>query len=72
MRFRLVPSDDAFFGLFNESAANVAECAHRLRELLSDPTDPAGHEKVAACWSMTCSRCLTGCRSPGSPRHCRS
>ena len=114
MRFRLVPSDDAFFGLFNESAANVAECAHRLRELLSDPTYPAGHEKVAACerrgdelvrtivqrlnttfvtpfdredihalaeeldekvaacWSMTCSRCLTGCRSPGSPRHCRS
>jgi predicted phosphate transport protein (TIGR00153 family) len=49
MRFRLVPSDDAFFGLFNESAANVAECAHRLRELLSDPSDPAGHEKVAAC-----------------------
>jgi uncharacterized protein len=49
MRFRLVPTDDAFFGLFNESAANVAECARRLRELLSDPTDPAGHEKVAAC-----------------------
>jgi predicted phosphate transport protein (TIGR00153 family) len=49
MRFRLVPSDDAFFGLFNESAANVAECAHRLRDLLSDPTDPARHEQVAAC-----------------------
>jgi predicted phosphate transport protein (TIGR00153 family) len=49
MRFRLVPTDDAFFGLFNESAANAAECARRLRDVLSDPTDPAGHEKVAAC-----------------------
>jgi predicted phosphate transport protein (TIGR00153 family) len=49
MRFRLVPTDDAFFGLFNESAANVAECARRLRDLLSDPTDAARHEKVVAC-----------------------
>jgi hypothetical protein len=24
VRFRLVPSDDAFFGLFDDSAANVA------------------------------------------------
>jgi predicted phosphate transport protein (TIGR00153 family) len=49
VRFRLIPTDDAFFGLFNESAANVADCARRLRELLSDPVDPASHEKVAAC-----------------------
>ncbi|HKY66420.1 MAG TPA: DUF47 family protein [Acidimicrobiales bacterium] len=49
MRFRLIPSDDAFFGLFNESAANVADCALRLRDLLADPTNPALHEKVAAC-----------------------
>ncbi len=49
MRFRLVPTDDAFFSLFDDSAANVAECARRLRDLLSDPTDPTGHEKVAAC-----------------------
>ena len=49
MRFRLVPTDDAFFGLFNDSAANVAECAHRLRDLLSEPTDPSAHEKIAAC-----------------------
>ena len=49
MRFRLVPSTDAFFGLFNDSAANVAECARGLRDLLSDPTNPEGHEKVAAC-----------------------
>jgi predicted phosphate transport protein (TIGR00153 family) len=49
MRFRLVPTDDAFFALFDDSAANVAECARRLRDMLSDPTDPSGHEKVAAC-----------------------
>jgi uncharacterized protein len=49
MRFRLVPTDDAFFSLFDDSAANVAECARRLRDLLSDPTDAASHEKVAAC-----------------------
>ena len=49
MRFRLIPTDDAFFALFNDSAANVADCARRLRDLLSDPTDQALHEKVAAC-----------------------
>ena len=49
MRSRLIPSDDAFFGLFNDSAGNVAECARRLRDLLSDPVDPASHEKIAAC-----------------------
>ncbi|MBN2622815.1 MAG: DUF47 domain-containing protein [Acidimicrobiales bacterium] len=49
MRFRLVPTDDAFFELFDQSAANVAECARRLRDLLVDPSDPALHEAVAAC-----------------------
>lgn len=49
MRFRLVPTDDAFFALFNDSAANVADCARRLRALLDDPADPALHEKVAVC-----------------------
>src|SRR5262249_23732001 len=49
MRFRLVPSDDAFFGLFNYSAANVADCAHRLRDLLSDPADPDAQDRVRAC-----------------------
>jgi uncharacterized protein len=49
VRFRLVPTDDAFFGLFDDSAANVAECARRLRDLLSDPADPDAHDKVAAC-----------------------
>src|SRR5918995_3489497 len=49
MRFRFVPTDDAFFPLFDASAANVAECARRLREILAEPTVPSGHEKVAAC-----------------------
>jgi predicted phosphate transport protein (TIGR00153 family) len=49
LRFRLIPTDDAFFALFNDSAANVAECAHRLRDMLTDPTNPVLHEKVAAC-----------------------
>jgi predicted phosphate transport protein (TIGR00153 family) len=49
VRFRLIPTDDAFFPLFNDSAANVADCARRLRDLLADPTNAALHEKVAAC-----------------------
>lgn len=49
MRFRLLPTDDAFFALFDHSAANVAECARRLRDMLADPTDANAHEKVAAC-----------------------
>jgi uncharacterized protein len=36
MRFRLVPSDDRFFGLFDSVAANAAECARSLRDLVSD------------------------------------
>jgi predicted phosphate transport protein (TIGR00153 family) len=49
MRFRLIPTDDAFFALFNDSAANVADCARRLRDLLADPTNAALHNKVKAC-----------------------
>jgi uncharacterized protein len=49
MRFRLIPTDDAFFALFNDSAANVADCARRLRDLLADPTNSSLHERVAAC-----------------------
>jgi uncharacterized protein Yka (UPF0111/DUF47 family) len=49
MRFRLVPTDDAFFALFNDSAANVADCARRLRDLLSDPTNREAHDRVVAC-----------------------
>jgi uncharacterized protein len=36
MRFRLVPVDDVFFQLFSESAANAADAARRLRDLVGD------------------------------------
>ncbi|HEX6596543.1 MAG TPA: DUF47 family protein [Acidimicrobiales bacterium] len=36
MRFRLVPTDDKFFELFDQSADNVARCARVLQKLLSD------------------------------------
>jgi predicted phosphate transport protein (TIGR00153 family) len=49
MRFRLIPTDDAFFGLFCESAANITECAKRLRDRVADPADPDLHPKVADC-----------------------
>ena len=34
MRFRLLPTDDGFFDLFNDAAANVVACTRQLRELL--------------------------------------
>ena len=36
MRFRLLPTDDGFFELFDSAAANVLECGYRLRELLEE------------------------------------
>ena len=39
MRFRLLPTDDRFFSLFNDAAANMANCARRLRELLDGAED---------------------------------
>ena len=47
VRFRLLPTDDRFFELFNEAAANVADCARRLRELLDGAE--GGLEAVVAC-----------------------
>lgn len=38
MRFRLLPTDDKFFGLFNDAAANAAECARRLQAAVPDGT----------------------------------
>jgi predicted phosphate transport protein (TIGR00153 family) len=46
MRFRLIPSDEGFFPLFNDAAANLATCARDLRDLLNDYSDV--DEKVAA------------------------
>ena len=36
MRFRLVPTDDKFFELFEDSAGNASRCARALQELLAD------------------------------------
>jgi uncharacterized protein len=49
-RFKLVPSDDRFFALFNQSTLNVAECARRLRDLVNEFVDvEAKHQAVVAC-----------------------
>jgi predicted phosphate transport protein (TIGR00153 family) len=47
VRFRLLPTDDRFFELFNDAAANVAVCARRLRDLLDGAE--GGFEAVVAC-----------------------
>lgn len=47
VRFRLLPTDDYFFELFNQAAANVADCARRLSDLLSGAPD--GLAAVVAC-----------------------
>ena len=50
MRFKLVPTDDRFFGLFEDSAANAATCSRRLQDLVNDFTDIAEkHERVVEC-----------------------
>ncbi|HEU0130855.1 MAG TPA: DUF47 family protein [Mycobacteriales bacterium] len=50
MRFKLVPTDDTFFAMFSESAANAAEAAKRLRTLMNDFTDvKAKHDAVVEC-----------------------
>jgi hypothetical protein len=50
VRFKLVPRDEAFFPLFDEAAANVAECARRLRALLTNLDDlERGRKLVWEC-----------------------
>jgi uncharacterized protein len=50
VRFRLIPSEDRFFSIFNESAMNAAECARRLRDMVVDFSDvDAKHALVADC-----------------------
>jgi len=49
MRFRLLPTDDRFFDLFNEAATNAAECAKHLRVLISDDTGNGSNDGVVAC-----------------------
>jgi predicted phosphate transport protein (TIGR00153 family) len=50
VRFRLVPTDDAFFDLFQQSSANVVECAQGLRDLIADFQDvEAKHNRIIDC-----------------------
>ena len=47
LRFRLVPTDDRFFDLFEQSAANAVECAQRLRSMLDNLHErDAAHRRV--------------------------
>ena len=48
MRFRLLPTDDKFFSLFNDAAANAAECARRLRDAIPDG-GVEEHERIRDC-----------------------
>ena len=48
MRFRLLPTDDKFFPLFDQAAANAAECARRLRDVIADSSE-GGHERINEC-----------------------
>jgi predicted phosphate transport protein (TIGR00153 family) len=47
MRFRLLPTDDRFFELFDAAAQNAADCAGHLRQLIQD--DAQSHDGVVAC-----------------------
>ena len=48
MRFRLLPTEDKFFPLFDAAAANAAECARHLRDVIADgATD--GHDRINEC-----------------------
>jgi uncharacterized protein len=46
MRFRLLPTDDKFFALFNQAAVNAAACARSLRDLIDDDSRSLSHEQV--------------------------
>jgi len=50
VRFKLVPTDDKFFDLFNDAAVNAAACARALKALVDDFTDvQAKHDAVHVC-----------------------
>jgi predicted phosphate transport protein (TIGR00153 family) len=49
MRFRLLPTDDGFFGLFIDAAANARQCADLVAKLLADPTGSSVAADVMAC-----------------------
>jgi predicted phosphate transport protein (TIGR00153 family) len=45
VRFRLLPTDDGFFELFDQAAANAATCARHLRDIVHTG-DGGGHERI--------------------------
>lgn len=49
MKFRLLPTDEKFFDLFQQSAANAAACARRLLELFDAPHDETLLQQVMTC-----------------------
>jgi predicted phosphate transport protein (TIGR00153 family) len=49
MRFRLLPTDDGFFDLFIDAAANARRCADLVAKLLADPTGSSVAADVMAC-----------------------
>ena len=48
VRFRLLPTDDKFFPLFDQAASNASECARRLRNVVADPA-AGGHDRINEC-----------------------
>lgn len=50
MRFRLVPTDEGFFPLFNQAAENLADSARQLRDLLDEYENvQPKHFKINEC-----------------------
>jgi len=49
MRFRLLPSDEGFFTLFDAAAANIAECARRLSHVIADDNGDRSTDAVREC-----------------------
>jgi uncharacterized protein len=50
VRFRLIPRDEEFFPLFDQAAANLAECAGLLRDLIHQFEDVhAKHSRIQQC-----------------------
>lgn len=48
MKFRLLPTDEKFFDLFQQAAANAALCARGLVELLDDPANDELRARVVS------------------------
>jgi predicted phosphate transport protein (TIGR00153 family) len=44
VRFRLLPTDDKFFGLFDDAAANAADCARHLRDAIDGNVE--AHQRI--------------------------